>query len=217
MHLPHTLLLRLLKAQDPPCPVSFFSLMSTAVSLPTLGCQSPSLQLSPQAPLSREFTSILWLPKPWNLRDNSLFGGHLSSPHSRPMRRAHKWIHDPRGLCWGHVAQWAAPSVFTCMRRPVPCGVVRAVRVTPVACALPQPLLPRLSQGFLLATSRKILRPQAGGLTEPSSCRSEPGGPGRPVPSGCTLPAGVGPHALPGEFPQALDKAASPDICRMNG
>lgn len=36
MHPPQTLLLHLLKAEGPPCPVSFFSLMSVAVSLLTL-------------------------------------------------------------------------------------------------------------------------------------------------------------------------------------
>lgn len=180
--------------------------------LPSSFCPAQS-----SGPLSREFTSFLWLPKPWNLRDDSLFGGHLSSHHSRPMRRAHEWIHSPRGLCWGHVAQWAAPSVSMCVRSPVPCGMVRAVRVTRVALcspsAAPTPPVPGLSLGHLQknpkATGRRTDRAQL--------CRSEPSGPGRPVPSGCILPAGVGARVLPGEFPQALDRAASVDICRMNG
>lgn len=116
-----------------------------------MGCQSHSLQLSPQSPLSPEFTSILWLPKPWNLRDNSLFGGHLSSPHSRPMRRAHEWVDGPHGLCWVHVDQWAVPSVSTCMRRPAPCGAVMAVALRSLSAA-PTPPVPGLSLGCLQKT-----------------------------------------------------------------
>lgn len=50
MHPPQTLLLRVLKAEDPPCPVSFFSLMSTAVSLLTLDSCSNALGPSPCQP-----------------------------------------------------------------------------------------------------------------------------------------------------------------------